>query len=151
MGGHAVLGDLVHLLGADLHLEGQAVRADDRGVEGLISVGLWSADIVLEAAQNGLVEIMDDTQNVVAVPHRVHDHPEGEQVEDLVEGLVLAEHLAVDGVGVLDPAVDDVIDVQLLQPVVDLDLDAAHEVLVLLVLGLQLGDDFLVANGVQIF
>ena len=51
----------------------------------------------------------------------------------------------------LHPAVDDVIDVQLLQPVIDLDLDAAHEVLVLLVLGLQLGDDFLVANGVQIF
>ena len=151
VGGHAVLGDLVHLLGADLHLEGQAVRADDRGVEGLISVGLWSADIVLEAAQNGLVEIMDDTQNVVAVPHRVHNHPEGEQVEDLVQALVLVEHLPVDGVGMLHPAVDDVIDVQLLQPVVDLDLDAAHEVLVLLVLGLQLGDDFLVANGVQIF
>ena len=94
---------------------------------------------------------MDDTQNVVAVPHRVHDHPEGEQVEDLVQALVLVEHLPVDGVGMLHPAVDDVIDVQLLQPVVDLDLDAAHEVLVLLVLGLQLGDDFLIANGVQIF
>lgn len=76
---------------------------------------------------------------------------EGEQVEDLVQALVLVEHLPVDGVGMLHPAVDDVIDVQLLQPVVDLDLDAAHEVLVLLVLGLQLGDDFLVANGVQIF
>ena len=51
----------------------------------------------------------------------------------------------------LHPAVDDVVDAQLLQPVVDLDLDPAHEVLVLLVLGVQLGDDLLVANGVQVF
>ena len=51
----------------------------------------------------------------------------------------------------LHPAVDDMLDVQLLQPVIDLDLDAAHEVLVLLVLGLQLGDDLLVADGIQVF
>ena len=58
----------MHLLGADLHLEGQAVRADDRGVEGLISVGLWSADIVLEAAQNGLVEKMCIRDSLQEVP-----------------------------------------------------------------------------------
>ena len=141
----------MHLPGTDLHLEGQAVRADDRGVERLVAVGLGGADIVLEPAQNGLVEVVDDAKDVVAVPHGVDDDPKGEQVEDLVQALVLIEHLPVDGVGVLHPAVDDVLDPQLLQPVVDLDLDAAHEVLVLLVLGLQLGDDLLVADGVQVF
>ena len=108
-------------------------------------------DWYLEPPQDGLVEVVDDAKDVVAVPHGVDDDPEGEQVEDLVQALVLVEHLPVNGVGMLHPAVDDVLDVQLLQPVIDLDLDAAHEVLVLLVLGLQLGDDLLVADGIQVF
>jgi hypothetical protein len=40
VGGDAVLGDLVHLPGADLHLEGDALGADDRGVQALVAVGL---------------------------------------------------------------------------------------------------------------
>ena len=93
---------------------------------------------------------MDHAQNIVAVPHVFHDHPEGEEVEDLVQGLVLVEHLAVDGVGVLHPAVDDVLDIEIVQPLVDLVLGAAHEVLILLALGVQLGNDLVIADGVQI-
>ena len=119
-------------------------------MQGLIAVGLGGADIVLEPAQDGLVEIVHHTQDVVAVSHGVHNHPEGEQVEDLVEGLVLAEHLAVDGVGVLDPAVDDMGDAQLIQPFIDLGLGPGHEGVVLLLSGVQIGDDLLVAHGVQV-
>ena len=94
---------------------------------------------------------MDDAQHVIAVTHILHDDPEGEQVEDLVQGLVLVEHLPVDGVGVLHAAVDDMLDAQLVQPVVDLDLGPLHEGLVFLVLFIQLGDDLLIADGVQVF
>ena len=151
VGGHAVFSDLVHLLGADLHLKGDAVGAHDGGVEALVAVGLGGADIVLEAAQNGLVEVVDNAQHVVAVADGVHHHPEGEEVEDLVDGLVLAEHLPVDGIGVLHAAVDDVVNVHLLEPLVDLIPGAVHESLILGAPGVQLGDDLIVADGVQVF
>ena len=94
---------------------------------------------------------MDHTQHVIAVAHILHNHPEGKEVEDLIQGFVLVEHLAVNGIGVLHTAVDDVLDAQFVEAVVNLDLGAVHEVLVLLVLGLQLGDDLLISHGIQVF
>ena len=151
VGGHAVFRHLVHLPGADLHLKGQAVGSYDGGVEGLVAVGLLGADIVLEPARNGLVNVVDDAQDIVAVPHRVHQHPEGKEVENLVQGLVLVEHLPVDGVGVLDAAVDHVLDAKLRQTVVHLGLGAEEEGVVLRLFGVQPGDDLLIAHRVQIF
>ena len=40
VGGNAVLGGIVHFLGTYLHLEGNALPANDGGVEGLVAVGL---------------------------------------------------------------------------------------------------------------
>ena len=120
-------------------------------VEALVHVGLGGGDIVLEPAQDGLVEVVDHAQHVVAVRHRVHQHPESEEVVDLLHGLVLGVHLAVDAVGVLHPAVDcGVLDAQLRQPPGDLLLDGAHELGVLPALRLQLGDDLVVAHRVQV-
>ena len=48
VGGHPVLRVLVHLVGADLHLEGLAFGADQRGVQGLVAVGLGGGDVVVE-------------------------------------------------------------------------------------------------------
>ena len=89
VGGDAVLGGVVHLPGADLHLEGDALPADDGGVEGLVAVGLGGGDIVLEPAQHGVEQVVDDAQDIVALGHVVDDDPEGIEVEDLVHGLVL--------------------------------------------------------------
>ena len=151
MGGHAVLGDGVHVVGADLDLEGDARLTDDGGVQALVHVGLGGGDIVLEPAQDGLVEVVDDPQHVVAVRHRVHQHPEGEEVVDLVHGLVLGVHLPVDAVGVLHPAVDrGVANAHLHQPLGDLGLDGAHELVVLPALGGQLVHDLVVGHRVQV-
>ena len=57
VGGDAVLRGVVHLPGADLHLEGDALPADDGGVEGLVAVGLGGGDIVLEPAQHGVEQL----------------------------------------------------------------------------------------------
>ena len=151
MGRHAIFRDLMHLPGPDLDLKGIAVGTHDGGVQGLVAVGLGRADIILEPAQNGLVNIVDDTQDVIAVAHVFHNHPEREQVKDLIQGLVLVEHLAVDGIGMLHPAVGDMLDAQLVQPVIDLDLGASHERLILRLFRVQLGHDLLIAHGIQIF
>ena len=151
VGGYAVFGNLMHLFGADLHLEGNAVVAHDGGVKALVAVGLGGADIVLEASQNGLVEVVDHAQHVVAVADGVYHHPERKEVENLIQRFVLAEHFPVDGIRVLHAAVDNVLDAHFIEPLIDLSLGAAHESVILRALGVQLGDDLIVADGVQIF
>ena len=47
--GDAELGHLVHVAGADLHLDLAPLRADDGGVQRAVAVGLGRADEVLEA------------------------------------------------------------------------------------------------------
>ena len=150
VGGNAVFGGLVHLLGADLDLEGDALRADDRGVQALVHIGLGRGDIVLEPPRNRLEHLMDVTQNVVAVGDRAHDDAEGIEIVELVDGLVLGLHLAVDGIDVLDAAGDRAGDADLLEPVGDHLLDGLHELLGLLLVGVEIVHQLAVALGVQI-
>ncbi|MPN27003.1 hypothetical protein SDC9_174430 [bioreactor metagenome] len=94
---------------------------------------------------------MDDAQHVVAVAHVVHDHPEGKQVKNFIQRFILIEHFAVDGVGMLHPAIDLVVNVHLIQAQVDLFLSALHEIVVLRSLCVKLGDNFIKSHRVQIF
>ena len=151
VGGHAVLGHLMHLPGADLYLEGDAALAHHRGVQTLVHVGLGGSDIVLETTQNGLIQVVYQAQNVIAVRHSVHDDAESEQVEHVVQRLVLGVHLAVDGVGVLHAGLHRGVDAGLPQAGGDLVVDGGHEAVVLRRLLVQRLDDLPVANGVQIF
>ena len=48
---------------------------------------------------------MDDAQDRIALLHRIHDHADRKQVVYLLERLILLDHLAVDAVEVLRPAV----------------------------------------------
>ena len=136
--------------GADLHLKGDALPANDGGVEGLVHIGLGGADIVLKAAQHRLEHVVDTAQDVIALGDVVHDHPEGVQVENLVQRLVLGKHFAVDGVGVLHPPIDLAADALLLHALLDAQLDGGQK---LLVGGGALGHlvlDLFIAHGVQI-
>ena len=152
VGCHAVFVDGVHVIGADLHLEGNALLPDDGGVERLVHIGLGCGNIILEPAQNGLVDIVDHTQDVIAVLHRVHQHTEGEQVVQLLHGLLLEVHFPIDAVGVLHPAVDGGVgDIQLQQAAADLLLDPAHELAVFRAGLGQLPVDLIVGHRVQIF
>ena len=58
---------------------------------------------------------MYDAQHRVAVGDGIDQHADGDQVEDLLEGLVLQHHLLVDAVKVLGPPVDVVADMLLIQ------------------------------------
>ena len=108
VGRNAVLGHPVHLPSADLHLEGKGhfPSAHHRGVQALVHVGLGYGDVVLEPAGYLIPQGMDDAQHRVAVRHRIHQHADGNQVIDLLKGLVLQHHLPVNGIKVLGPPVD---------------------------------------------
>ena len=120
VGGHALLGAGVHLVGADLHLEGLALRPHHRRVQRLVEVELRHGHVVLEAPLHGLPGGVDRAERGVAVLHRVDDHPDADEVEDVVELAALHDHLLVDGVEVLRPAGDLGVDAQLGQALADL-------------------------------
>ena len=105
VGGNAVLRHLVHVGGADLHLNGP-VSADHRRVQRLVTIGLGQADVVLKAARDGAEGVMHHRQGPITTLQIRAENPEGRHVEDLVEGLLLALHLAPDAIEVLRPATD---------------------------------------------
>ena len=149
VGGDAVLGLFVHLAGADLHLEGDALVPDDGGVQALVAVGFGGGDIVLEAVGQRVVHIVDQAQRAVALGDGVQDDPDGVDVVDLVKGLVLHEHLAVDAVDALDPALHGrAVDAALLQPLFDQGRDAGQEFLARTLA--QKPADLLVAHRVEV-
>ncbi len=104
MGGDAVFGDLVHLLGADLQLDALVARADHGGVDRAVVVLLGRRDVVLEASRHHRPGGVDDAERLVAFRHALHDHPKAEDVGQLLEADRLALHLAPDRIGALAPA-----------------------------------------------
>src|SRR3989449_10381648 len=136
----ALLGDPVHLAGADLDLDRVALGADDRRVERLVHVDLRHRDEVLEAAGHGLPQRVDDAESAVAVAHGGGDDTDGGEVVDLVELSALIMHLLPDRVEVLRAAADLRLDADLRElPLEDRD----HLVDVRLALEAALGDALL--------
>ena len=99
--GDARLGQAVHLLGADLHLDRDAVGADQVGVDRLVAVRLRDGDVVLELARDRLVERVQRAEREVARRDVLDHHARAEDVVHFREGEVLLDHLAVGGVDVL--------------------------------------------------
>ena len=99
-----ILGQLVHLLGANLDLEWASLRPDYRCVESLVHVRSGHGDHVLEPTRQRLPEGVDYANRSVTVLDRVDDHPHRGQIEDLVELLPAAGHLGVDRIEVLGSA-----------------------------------------------
>jgi len=96
MRGHAFFGDAVHFLRANLHLEGLAA-VEHGGVQRLVKIRAGHGDVVFEAAGDGAPDVMDDAERGVAVPLGIGDHANGEQIVDLLEAALLADHFLVQG------------------------------------------------------
>ena len=132
VGGNAVFGSFVHLPGTDLYLKGDALGADDGGMQTLIHIGLGGGDIVLESPGHQIEQVMDMTQNIVAIGNGIHHHPECVNIVKLVQGLFLGVHFPINGVDVLDSAVGGTVDAHGGKPIGDLVLNGAHKGLILL-------------------
>src|SRR3954454_22360470 len=99
MRGDPELIDLVHVAGADLHLDALPLRADHAGVQRAVVVRLRCGDEVFEAPGDDVIGGVDDPQRVIALPGIVDEHTESHDVGELLERDVLALHLAPDRIG----------------------------------------------------
>ena len=111
----AVLGPAVHVPGADLQLHRLAAGPDDRRVQRLVHVELRHRDVVLEPARDRVPARVDDAERRVAVPDRIDQDADADQVVDVVEADVPGDHLLVDRVVVLGTAGDLRVDLGLAQ------------------------------------
>ncbi len=97
-----LLGHIMHIPGADLDFHAIAEGADDGSMQRLVHVGLGHGDVVFEASRNRLPGGVDDAQHFVALAHGIDNHPEGDQVMNLLKVDSLPLHLEIDGIKMLE-------------------------------------------------
>src|ERR1035437_4579562 len=150
VGRDAFLGDAMHLLGADLDLEGLPVRADHAGVERLVEIGPRNGNEILNASGDGAPLIVDHTERRVAVLDRVGEDAQRHEIVDLVERDLLAAHFLEDGEGPLEAAIDTRGDAFAAQLAFHGLADFAEELLVGVALGFNGAEDLLVGIRLQV-
>ena len=106
VGGNAVLGLLMHLIGSNLNLERAGCGADNRRMERLVVIDLGHGDIVFKATRHGVPQRMHCAERGVAIAHRMRNNAQRHQIVDLRELLALALHLLIDGPIVLGAAIN---------------------------------------------
>ncbi|RMS15574.1 hypothetical protein ALP72_05645 [Pseudomonas coronafaciens pv. coronafaciens] len=146
----AQLGFFVHGVGADLHLQHLAFRADDRGVQRAIAIFLGVGDVIVELLRNMPPQRMHNPQRGVAVAHFRDQHAQGTHVVDLAERQALALHFAPDGIDVFRPTADVGRHAGRLQLVVELGHDFADEALAVQPALVQQLGDLLVLVGLEV-
>ena len=103
--GDALLGDEVHLLRADLHLERLPLLRHHGRVQRLVEVRLRHRDVVFDASGDRPPGLVDDAEGRVAVLDRGSDDAEGEVVVELADVDALTAQLLPDRVHRLHAAV----------------------------------------------
>ena len=96
MCGDAVLGVLVHFVGADLNLNRTPAGTNHRRMQRLIEVELRHGDIVFEAPGNRVPSTVERSQNGIAVANCLNQHAHRDQIKDLIEGFITNDHLLID-------------------------------------------------------
>ena len=96
------------------------LRSDDRRVQALVQVELRHRDVVLEPAHDRPPAPVDAPERGVAVLHRVDDHADRDEVEDVVELAALDDHLLVEAPQVLAAPGDLGVDAELGEAAADL-------------------------------
>src|SRR6185437_11785969 len=101
VGRDAGLRDAMHVLGADLRLDGYAVGTEERRMQRLVAVDPRDGDVVLEAPRHGLEYRVHDAERAIAGVRLVDDDAQAIDIDDLRQRRALARHLLVDAVEVL--------------------------------------------------
>jgi len=125
--GDAGLGNLVHVLGANLDLDRYTGRTEQYRVQGLVAVRFGNGDVVLELARQRFVQVMDDAEHPIASLDIVNDDADGVDIEHLGQRQPLVGHLAVDAVEVFFAPNDAGVELFLAQAILDRGLKPLHD------------------------
>ena len=153
MCGQTLLGNLVHAVGAYLHLYPVTLLRHQRDMERLIAIGLGLGHPVAQAIGMAAVNLGQSGINLEAVAHlvisvlRLEDDAYSQDVEYLVEGDVLVLHLAPNGVRRLYPLAYLVLKAHVVQNLLDGLCELLKGLVTRDLRGLQLMHDAVVVVG----
>ena len=145
MSSNTEFGLVVHVIGADLHLQGLNIRAHHSGVQRLVHPVLGRGNVVLEASRHRVVQRMNRAHRGVTIAHGIHQNADAHQVKDLIKLVTPDNHLLVDRPIVLGPAHDLSVQAELAHGQLDL---VFHFGQVLIPLGRAIGHE---ANDLIVF
>ena len=128
MRGDAELGLAVHFPGPDLELDALLLGTDDGGMERAVVIALRRRDVVLEAVRHHGIGAVQRTERPVTVGDTVDHHAERHDVGELLEGNVLALHLAPYRIEALFAPRNPGLDPRFGERVFELVGDAGHEI-----------------------
>ena len=125
MGSETLLGDVVHAVGANLHLNPFALLAHEGVVEGLIAVCLGVGEPIAEALGVRGVYLRERGVDAVALVDLFgailgrEDDTDSQNIEDFCKTNVLVLHLAPNGIGALDARLDGIFHTYLVEGLTD--------------------------------
>ena len=159
MGGKAVLRDVVHALGADLHLDVGAGLVLDRNVQALVAVGLGVAHPVPKALGILLIFFCHKAEYLpaklffqgVVFSVAVYDEAHGENIKNALERNFLLDHLLPDGVGCLGADLHLIVDAGRIQFPLERADELFHQPFAVLFSGFELVGDEPILLGLGVF
>ena len=103
----------MHFVGTDLDLKGLSCAANERSMERLVHIWLRHGDIVFKTTRYRLIHLVDDAKSRIAVLHRFYHDAHGKKIVNLIQGLVLLDHLFIYAEEMLHPAAYGSLDARL--------------------------------------
>ncbi len=145
----AGFGYTVHLLGTNLHFDGDAVRAEQGRVQGLVPVDARDRDVVLEPSRHGLVDAVHQAERAITRIRAVDDDAKTVDIDHFIQRDVLALHFLVNAIEMLLAAVDVADELGFFQRPLEGLGDLGDKFFLIAAGPLQLPLENLVAVGVQ--
>ncbi len=149
MRGDPRLRHAMHLLGADLHLDGNAVRSEQGGVQRLIAVDARNGDVILEAPRHGFVNAVHQPEHAIAHVRVLDNDPKAVHIDHFIERDLLVLHFFVNAVQVLLAPLHGAFDCRFLQRTFEGIGDLLDEFLLVASRALQFPFENLVPIGVE--
>ena len=116
----------------------------------LIHVLLRHRNIILEAAGNRLIHLMDDTKGCITVLHGIHNNTNRKQIINFIQCLVLIHHLLVDTEEMFDTSVNLCLDAALHHMLADFFHNGIYKRLTLTSLQVDLSGQIIIYFRLQI-
>ena len=151
MGSDTILCGTVHLISTDLDLKRLSLRTNQRSMQRLVHIGFGHGNIIFETSRNRLIHLMDHTQCRITVFDRFHQNTYSKQIIDLIQCLILVDHLFINAEEMLHSSLYICLDLGIVHVLFDFRHDGLYIFLTGTLLLCDLGYQIIIDIRLQIF
>ena len=119
-------------------------------MQGLIHILLRHCNIIFKTTRNRLVHLMNNTKGRITVLHCIHNNTHRKQIIDLIQCLVLIDHLLVNAKEMLNTAIHLCLDTALCHMLTDFFHNGIYKSLTLTALQIDLSGQIIIHFRFQV-